>query len=439
MGIRGTGSGTGTSALIGVLVVAVGLAAGSGVSSASRGRSIGGGVRPVVSAVSSRGSTDVGVSRLCSGAYPARRSNSNPLMLARAPGSNPVSGAKFFVDGPAHGAAAGAIAQLLGQDPAAYPDSYSWNDFSQYLSSGPVRARLARKPSLRYKVKLLEKIAREPEEQRFSLYSGGGGPGAILGQVNKVFCSNLLADPSAIPIFTTFFLYQAGYCESASQIIRNRPRFERQINELAEGIGRRPAVVLMELDAIGASSCMASTGALGQWEGDIRYEINKISALPHTVAYIEGGYSDANDVSYTATALNAVGVRKIRGFFTNDTHNAWTINEIRWAQAVSRRTGGSHIIVNTATNGQGPKLNPDPATQGIEDLCNAPGRGIGPRPTTHTGFRNVDAFLWTGVPGYSSGTCRAGTASGTFWLARALALAARAEGKLGPGYPDDRY
>ena len=360
-------------------------------------------------------------------------------MLARAPGSDPLRGANFFVDGPAHGAAAGAIAQLLGLDPASYPADYSWQQFSHDLSSGPLVARLARSPKLRRRVQLLDKIAREPEANRFSLYSGGGGPGAILGQVQKIFCSNLTADPGTIPIFTTFFLYQAGYCETRGQIRQYRRTFKRQIDELAEGIGRRPAVMLLEIDAIGSSACMHRNGALGLWEADIRYEIDKVSALPHTVVYVEGGYSDANDVAYTARALNAVGIRKIQGFFTNDTHNAWTINEIRWAQAISRRTGGAHIIVNTATNGRGPLLNPHPSTQGVEDLCNAPGRGTGPKPTTHTGFANVDAFLWTGPPGNSSGTCRGGPSGGVFWPARAMSLAALAQGKLGPGYPADPY
>ncbi|MGO9960487.1 MAG: glycoside hydrolase family 6 protein [Solirubrobacteraceae bacterium] len=97
------------------------------------------------------------------------------------------------------------------------------------------------------------------------------------------------------------------------------------------------------------------------------------------------------------------------------------------------------MVVNTATNGRGPLLTPEPVTEGIEDLCNAPGRGMGPPPTTDTGFRDVDAFLWTGVPGNSSGSCGGGPPSGWFWPARALALAARAQGKLGPAYPADRY
>ena len=421
-----------------MLAVAL-LAVGVGVSAASRGLSAPG-KGPIAGGpgFGVGGSGDEGPTKLCAGDYPAHRDPSNPLMLAHAPGSNPLNGAHFFVDGPAHGAAAGGIAQLLGVA-GEFGDSYSWADFDRDLTSGRYAAQLAANPSLRRKVRLLAKIASQPEEERFSLYSGGGGPGAILGQVHKILCGNLNADPGTIPIFTTFFLYQAGYCETRSEIIANRPRFERQINEMAEGIGRRPAVLLMEIDAIGSSACMAKNGALGQWEADIRYEINRVSKLPHVVAYIEGGYSDANSVGYTARALNAVGVRKIQGFFTNDTHNMWTIDEIHWAKAISRRTGGAHIVINTADNGRGPKLNPDPATQGNEDLCNPPGRGLGPRPTTHTGFAGVDAFLWTGPPGNSSGTCHGGPSAGTWWLARALSLAARAQGKLGPGYPADPY
>jgi hypothetical protein len=33
-----------------------------------------------------------------------------------------------------------------------------------------------------------------------------------------------------------------------------------------------------------------------EWESLLRYEIEKVAALPHVVAYVEGGYSDANSV-----------------------------------------------------------------------------------------------------------------------------------------------
>jgi endoglucanase len=367
--------------------------------------------------------------------YPATRDPANPLDLPNPPGPNPLNGANFFVDGPAHGSAAGAIASLLGMDPHSLPNNLSWADFQQQLQSGPLADRIAADPSLAQKVALLEKIAAQPEANRFSMYSQGGGPGAIYGQVHKILCSNLAADPGSVPIFTTFFLYQAGYCETRSQILANRPNFERQINEMARGIDRRPAVMLLELDAIGASKCMQQNGGLRYWEQNMSYEINKLAALPHTVVYIEGGYADSNGPGYTARVLNAVGVQKIRGFFTNDTHEDWTINEVHWGQQVSRLTHGAHFIVNTATNGQGPMIPANRVRDGNEVLCNPPGRGIGPLPQMSPGFAAADAFLWTAPPGNSSGSCNGGPAAGTFWPAKAVGMAALANGKLGPGFP----
>jgi endoglucanase len=380
--------------------------------------------------------------------FPATRDRSNPLDLPTPPGpnANPLTGAQFFVDGPAHGAAAGAIASLVGLDPKRISDSETWGKFLERLQSGSIAAKLKRDPGLNRKVNLLEKIAAQPEANRFSLYSGGGGPGAIYGQVHKIFCHNLAADPGSVPIFTTFFLYQAGYCESKSEILAHRGTFQRQIDEMARGIGTRPAVMLLELDAIGASGCMARTGALPYWEANIRYEVDKMAALPHTVVYVEGGYADSNSPGYTARALRAVDIGKIRGFFTNDTHESWTINEVRWAQRVSRLVGGTHFIVNTATNGRGPLVPRDRVHNGNEVLCNPPGRGIGPRlTTTPTDPRSkkvlssVDALMWTAPPGNSSGSCNGGPPAGTFWPAKALSMSARANGKLGPGYPSQPY
>jgi endoglucanase len=380
--------------------------------------------------------------------FPATRDRSNPLDLPVPPGpnANPLTGAQFFIDGPAHGAAAGAIASLVGLDPKRISDSETWGTFLQRLQSGPIAAKLGRDPALARKVKLLEKIAAEPEANRFSQYSGGGGPGAIYGQVHKIYCHNLAADPGSVPIFTTFFLYQAGYCESKSEILAHRATFQRQIDEMARGIDKRPAVMLLELDAIGASGCMARTGALPYWEANIRYEVDKMAALPHTVVYVEGGYADSNSPGYTARALRSVDIGKIRGFFTNDTHESWTINEIHWAQQVSRLVGGTHFIVNTATNGRGPLVPRDRVHNGNEVLCNPPGRGIGPLPTTtptdtrsHKVISGADALLWTAPPGNSSGSCNGGPPAGTFWPAKAIGMSALANGKLGPGYPSEPY
>ncbi len=374
----------------------------------------------------------------CPEPYPAHRDPSNPLDLSRAPGSDPLTGAKFFVPGPAKGPAAGAIAQLLGLNPEAMPIDESWADFSQQLK-GRFAGRLDGDRGLAHKVAELSKIAAQPDAQRLSIFSEGGGPGAIFGQTEKIFCSNLSADPGSIPIFNTYFLHPAlGGCPTPAQVRAYTPTFDRRVDEMAAATDRRPAVFLLELDAIGSSSCIARDGSLPAWEADLRYEMDKMQALPHTVVYIEAGYSDSNSVAYTARILNAIHVDRIRGFFTNDTHNNWTSHEVRWATAIARRTHGAHFVVNTSDNGRGPLLERNRVKNGNEDLCNPPGRGLGPMDTTQTGFAYADAFMWTHPPGNSSG-CGGGPPAGVFWAAKAIGMAERANQRLGPGYPSRPY
>jgi endoglucanase len=407
----------GTPLIIGALL-AVGLTMAVGHSARARGAS----------------------SYVCSDPHSWKRDPANPLALPNPPGPNPLNGANLFVDGPAHGAAAGAIATLLGLNPKNLPDDYSWARFRYELDSGRYHGRISRDPVLAYQVHNLEKIADQPEPNRFSAFSQGGSPAGIYSQAIKIFCHNMTSDPGSIPIINTYFLHPAaGYCPTPARLSAAGGLFRARINAMARATGNRPAVYLLELDGIGSSKCIQRVGSMPIWEADLRYEARRISSLPHTVVYLEAGYSDSNPPRYTARILNAAGIRGIRGFWTNDTHINWTIDEIRWGERISRMTHGANFVINTAQNGNGPKRNPHPVTQGNEDLCNPPGRGLGPPPTTSTGFRHVDAFLWSSPPGNSSGPCNGGTASGTFWAARAIDLAAHANDRLGPGYPNRPY
>jgi endoglucanase len=379
-------------------------------------------------------------SYVCGDPHSWKRDPSNPLALPAAPGSNPLAGANFFVDGPAHGSAAGAIASLLGLNPKNLSDDFSWARFRYELDFGRYHTRISQDPTLAFKVHMLEKIASQPEAQRISAYAQGGSPRGIYSQTIKIFCHNMTADPGSVPIINTYFLHPAaGYCPPPARLRAAGGLFRARINAMARATANRPAVYLLELDGIGSSKCISHIGSMPVWESFLRYEVNKISSLPHTVVYLEAGYSDSNGPRYTARILNHSGIHKIRGFWTNDTHINWTINEIKWGEKISRMTHGANFIINTAQNGNGPKRNPHPVTQGIEDLCNPPGRGLGPQPTIFTGFRHIDALLWTSPPGNSSGPCNGGTASGTFWSARAVDLAAHANNRIGPGYPSQPY
>jgi hypothetical protein len=376
----------------------------------------------------------------CPEHFPATRNRKNPLALPKAPGSDPLHGAKFFVPGPFEGNAARSIAQLVGLNPDGLSNTESWATFHQSLVSGRLHSRLAHNPGLARTVSLLSKIASQPQSQRISSVSAGGSPAGIFAQTEKIFCSVLPADPGTIPIFTTYFLHSTlGGSPTAGQVRGYMPLFEQRVNAMAAAIDRRPAVIFAEIDGIGSTRAIAKDGALPAWEAALRYEVKRLSALPHAVVYIEGGYSDSNSVGYTTKVLKAIGINRIRGFFTNDTHNNWTIDEDRWASAVARRVGHTHFVVDTASNGRGPALNPHPETQGVENLCNPPGRGLGIRDTTNTGVPFADGYMWEHTPGASAGCSPGAPTNGTFWPAYAEGLAARADNQLGPGSPRKAY
>ena len=75
-------------------------------------------------------------------------------------------------------------------------------------------------------------------------------------------------------------------------------------------------------------------------------------------------------------------------------------------------------MIDTGRNGNG---TPGKRVSG-SNWCNPPGRALGHDPTTDTGQRRVDAYLWVKAPGESDGTCRGGPPAGQWWPQYALRL-----------------
>ncbi len=225
------------------------------------------------------------------------RDPANPLALPIPPrNGDPLQGAHFFVDGPRHGQAAGAIATLLGINPLNLSESDSWAVFkASHL------AAINRDP----KARQLTKIADQEETQNISLYAMGGGPGAIAAQTTKLLCNNMNADPTpaTVPVVTTYLIYPNGRpCTSVAAIRGWQGTFKRDVDEMASAIGRKRAVIGEDIDSIGASACLRGS-ALTMWLADLNYESSKFGALPHAVTYAEAGYSDGNPAGSTATRL----------------------------------------------------------------------------------------------------------------------------------------
>jgi endoglucanase len=324
-----------------------------------------------------RGGRTYAVLRILGDDRDAPRDGANPLALpSTPPGANPLRGARFFVDRDAA--------------PARAADSL---------------------PELR-------PIAEEPGVARFGAFSG-----ADVGlAVNRYLVRADAQDPGTIPMLATYELVD-GHCGHWTPSGADVSHYRGFINRMASAVGGHRAVLFLELDALVTSGCLSERG-VGVREGELRDAIAILrSHCPHLVIYLDAGAADAIGAGRIAQMLRRSGIDHIQGFLLNSTHFDWTSREIRYGERVSRLTGGAHFVINTGTNGRGPLTPADPARQGNEVLCNPPGRGLGPRPSTNTGYLNVDAFEWTTDPGESGGSCVAGAPpTGAYWPQYALML-----------------
>jgi Glycosyl hydrolases family 6 len=372
----------------------------------------------------------------CSSSETGLRNPANPLDTVGFTGTDPLSGAHLFVESPWQygGDAADAIANEVGLGRLSTKESGTpipWVRFEARVN----KMHMSRAVS--YRVHELEKIGNYPQAHQFSLYTAGGSGPAIFTQVQNYLCRMQRTDPGAAAEMTTYFIQHGGGCNTP-----DNPNFEAEVNAFKDAVGNFPALIFVEEDAID-TICWRSPAAISDRESQLKYEIDQLSQLPHALLYVEGGTSDANSPAEVARVLNVSDAYKIRGLFTNDTHFNWADKEIKYGNKISALTHGLHFVVDTRADGNGPLLNPHPVTQGIEQLCNPPGRGLGPKPGASNGQSygmyspHLDGFVWVTTPGESAApTCPDRpthyAASGIFDEAIAIGYASRANDRIGP-------
>ncbi|QIQ02639.1 glycoside hydrolase family 6 protein [Streptomyces liangshanensis] len=211
-------------------------------------------------------------------------------------------------------------------------------------------------------------------------------------------------------------LYSAGGAADASA-------YRTWIHSFATALGRAPAVVILEPDAI----AHLADGCTPAEHHEERYTllaqaVSRLKQQPRTRVYLDAGNPAwISDPARLAGPLQRAGVNAADGFALN-VSNFQSNGTVRaFGARLSALLGGSHFTVDTSRNGQGPL----PGNR-AQAWCNPPGRALGTPPTTRTGDKLVDAYLWIKRPGESDGPCRGGPPAGTWWPDYALGLARRA-------------
>ena len=330
------------------------------------------------------------------------RDPTNPLALPGVPSAagNLLAGGRFYAD-PHHSPAAEAARKLRRRHPE--------------------------------QAGLIQQIADQPFTDRFGSWNGPSPEDAVFQFLRNAD----VQDPGSVPTLATYWIVN-GQCArgGTTDSPRRIDDYERFINGLSAGIGNFRAVVFLEMDSMITTPCLHGR-ALAARMTELRYAITTLAQDPHVVVYVDAGAGDALSYKTAARLLTRAGVHQAQGFFLNSTHFDWTTSEIAYGQKLARALHGVHFVVSTSDNGQGPLRPPDRVHHGNEVLCGPKGRGLGPKPTSTTGFAFTDAFAWIALPGKSGGSCGPGVKAppiGAFWPANAVGLVLHANYNVsGPG------
>lgn len=226
---------------------------------------------------------------------------------------------------------------------------------------------------------------------------------------------NAAAAANRLPVLVAYNIpsrdcngYSAGGSGSADG-------YQAWIEAFAAGIGRHPAIVILEPDALAQITCLSASGQAARYRL-LNAAVTALKANPGTRVYLDAGNPDWIAAQDMASRLQSAGIAAADGFSLNVSNFVATADNVTYGNQLSALVGGKHFVVDTSRNGNG--------SDG--QWCNPPGRALGAAPTSQTGDPAADYFLWVKTPGESDGTCNGGPAAGIWWPQYAEMLALNA-------------
>ena len=180
--------------------------------------------------------------------------------------------------------------------------------------------------------------------------------------------------------------------------------YENWINLFAVGIADRPAVVILEPDALADESCM-NAAEISDRDGLLNYAITQFNQqAPETWVYLDAGNPGWLSASTMASYLNSAGLAQAHGFSLNVSSFYTVAQNVAYGNAINADLSSWYgytkpFVIDTSRDGNGSNDN---------QWCNPQGAKLGATDQVGGG---AEALLWIKDPGESDGDC--GTGDGT--------------------------
>lgn len=165
------------------------------------------------------------------------------------------------------------------------------------------------------------------------------------------------------------------------------------ISAFADSIGTRPAVVVIEPDALGDFDCMTAA-QITERNGMLAFATQQFKdRAPNTWAYLDAGNAGWVPAATMAQRLQGAGIANARGFAVNVSNYYTTSASVTYANNVRTGLGTAKpFVIDTSRNGNGSN----------GEWCNPAGRKLG---STAQQGGGAEMLLWIKVPGNSDGPC----------------------------------
>jgi endoglucanase len=203
--------------------------------------------------------------------------------------------------------------------------------------------------------------------------------------------------------------YSAGGAAAAAD-------YAAWIQGVVNGINGRPAVVILEPDALSDFGCLNAAQQQDRLSM-IKSAVNSFKSRSGTFVYLDSGNPGWQSAATMTSRLKQAGIDGADGFSLNVSNFYSNAQNVSYGNSISSQVGGKHYVIDTSRNGNGTN----------SEWCNPSGRALGTLPTT-SGVPSglADALLWIKTPGESDGTCNGGPSAGAWWADYALGLARNA-------------
>jgi endoglucanase len=218
-----------------------------------------------------------------------------------------------------------------------------------------------------------------------------------------------------LPVLTLYNLPGRDCGSYSSGGAKSPAVYAAWVGRVAQAIGQRPVLVVLEPDALAELECFDAAQQRSVY-GVLAGAVNTLKQDAQARIYLDAGNSLWQTPATMAQRLNAGGIGRADGFALNVSNFLTTAESAAYGAKISALVGGKHFVIDSSRNGRGY----------AGDWCNPAGRALGQTPTVRTGNALADAYVWVKLPGESDGTCNGGPKAGEWWPEYALGLAVAA-------------